>query len=116
MVKLNIVRPLTSYVRPKQKHWSIYVNRPDHNPRTPKKYQGRLKLMHLNNFLEDKSKGLERIAQDFYDNNYKAGRNFSYEVIDKECFWVLHYPKLNRTVTGVIRKGAATGRGFKQRG
>ena len=97
--------------RPKQRSWSVFIYKPDKKKNKPK-----LRLWHSHNFLEDADKPLDKVAEDFYENNYKAGRQFSFDVIDNECLWMLHYPNINRTITGVIRKGAATGRGVKSHG
>lgn len=105
----NIVSHLqgSDWTRPKQRPWSVFINRPE-------KKKG--KLSHSHNFLDDADKPLDKVAEGFYENNYKAGRQFSFEVIDNECHWMLHYPNVNRTITGVIRKGQATGRGVKSHG
>lgn len=108
----NIVSHLQDeWIRPKQRSWSVFINRLD-----KKKVSPNDRLWHSHNFLDDADKPLDKVAQGFYENNYKAGRQFSFEVIDKECHWMLHYPNVNRTVTGVIRKGLATGRGVKSNG
>ena len=113
----NIVSHLQSsdWVRPKQRSWAVFINRPDkRNNKRKSAYLGN--LSHCHNFLDDADKSLDKVAEGFYENNYKAGRQFSFEVIDNECHWMLHYPNIDRTVTGVIRKGQATGRGVKSHG
>ena len=108
----NIVSHLQNdWIRPKQRSCSVFINRPEKKNSNPND-----RLWHSHNFLEDADKPLDKVAEDFYENNYKAGRQFSFDVIDNECLWMLHYPNINRTITGVIRKGAATGRGFKSHG
>lgn len=74
--------------------WSVYIYKPEKKK----------KLWHSHNFADDADKPLDKVAEEFYENNYKAGRQFSFDVIDNECLWMLHYPNINRTITGVIRK------------
>lgn len=109
----NIVSHLqgSEWTRPKQRSWSVFVNRPDKKKGNPND-----RLWHSHNFLDDADKPLDKVAEGFYRNNYKAGRQFSFDVIDNECHWMLHYPNVNRTITGIIRKGQATGRGVKSHG
>ena len=113
----NIVPHLqgSDWVRPKQRSWAVFINRPDkRNNKRKSAYLGN--LSHCHNFLDDVDKPLDKVAEGFYENNYKAGRQFSFEVIDNECLWMLHYPNIDRTTTGIIRKGQATGRGVKSHG
>jgi len=113
----NIVSHLqgSEWIRPKQRSWAVFINRPDKKKGKKRHdYLGKLSLSHY--ILDDADKPLDKVAEEFYENNYRAGRQFSFEVIDKECHWMLHYPNVNRIVTGVIRKGLATGRGVKSNG
>ena len=86
------VQPKGAYIRPKCKSIkSVY------------KYSKCISRTSL--WLEPLDKTLSTIGEEFKYTNAKAGRDFTYEIVDDVLHFVLTYRNVERVLKGVITRG-----------